>query len=89
MCYQSKGHNQLQNLSPLFLSTASALRGNTGLTELGLYYCQIPAEGMSQVAEALCGISTLRDLNLSGNTVDSRGARHLGEYWVCLTYILQ
>ena len=69
--------------------TASSLRGNTGLTELRLYYCNIRAEGMSQVAEALCGISTLRDLNLSGNTVDSRGARHLGEYWVCLTYILQ
>ena len=60
-------------------ATASALRGNTVLTELNLYYCHINAEGTSQLAEALCGITTLRVLNLSWNTVDTQGARHLGK----------
>ena len=49
-------------------ATASALRGNTVLTELDLRGCHINAEGTSQLAEALCGITTLRVLHLSGNT---------------------
>ena len=60
-------------------ATASALRGNTVLTELDLYFCGINAEGTSQLAEALCVITTLRVLNLSNNTVDTQGARHLGK----------
>ena len=60
-------------------ATASALRGNTGLTELKLWDCGIDAEGTSHLAQALCGITTLRVLNLSWNTVDSQGARHLGK----------
>jgi len=60
-------------------ATASALRGNTLLTELRLECCEIDAEGTSQLAEALCGITTLRVLNLNGNTVDTQGARHLGK----------
>ena len=60
-------------------ATASALRGNTGLTELGLYHCHIDAEGTSHLAQALYDITTLRELDLSGNTVDSQGARHLGK----------
>jgi len=60
-------------------ATASALRGNTVLTELNLGYCHIDAEGTSQLAEALCGITTLRVLNLCLNTVDTQGARHLGK----------
>ena len=60
-------------------ATASALRGNTVLTELDLRSCHIDAEGTSQLAEALCGITTLRALDLSGNTVDTQGARHLGK----------
>ena len=60
-------------------ATASALRGNTVLTELKLWGCGIDAEGTSQLAEALCGITTLRVLKLSGNTVDAQGARHLGK----------
>ena len=60
-------------------ATASALRGNTVLTELNLEYCGIDAEGTSQLAEALCGITTLRVLNLSKNAVDTQGARHLGK----------
>ena len=64
-------------------ATASALRGNTVLTELNLVGCGIDAEGTSQLAEALCGITTLRVLSLTGNTVDTQGARHLGK-WSCL-----
>ena len=60
-------------------ATASALRGNTVLTELDLFNCGIDAEGTSQLAEALCGITTLEVLWLTGNTVDTQGARHLGK----------
>ena len=44
-------------------ATASALRGNTVLTELSLEKCFINAVGTSQLAEALCGITTLRVLD--------------------------
>ena len=60
-------------------ATASTLKGNTVLTELDLWNCDIDAEGTSQLAEALCGITTLRVLNLSFNNVDTQGARHLGK----------
>ena len=60
-------------------ATASALRGNTVLTVLRLWNCHIDAEGTSHLAQALCDITTLRVLNLSFNTVDSLGARHLGK----------
>ena len=60
-------------------ATASALRGNTGLTKLSLVECHIDAEGLSHLAQALCDITTLRVLNLSYNTVGSQGARHLGK----------
>jgi len=60
-------------------ATASALRGNTVLTFLWLRDCGINAEGTSQLAEVLCGITTLRVLNLSRDTVDTQGARHLGK----------
>ena len=60
-------------------ATASALRGNTVLTQLLLVGCPTDAEGTSQLAQALCGITTLRVLDLSYNTVDSQGARYLGK----------
>ena len=60
-------------------ATVSVLRGNTVLTELRLEYCHIDAEGTSHLVQALCDIATLRVLDLSFNTVDSRGARHLGK----------
>ena len=60
-------------------ATASALRGNVVLTELRLGYCHINTEGVSQLAEALCDITTLRTLDLNGNTVGSQGAEHLGK----------
>ena len=60
-------------------ATVSALRRNTGLTELRLWDCHIDAEGTSHLAQALRNITTLRVLDLSGNTVDSQGARHLGK----------
>ena len=63
----------------LFLHTASALKVNTQLTELNLEGCYLAAEGMSLVIQSLCSTSSLRVLNLSFNTVDSQGARHLGE----------
>ena len=59
--------------------TASALRGNTVLTELRLEGCGIDAEGTSHLAQALCDITTLRVLDLSENSVGSQGARHLGK----------
>ena len=60
-------------------ATASALRGNTVLTELRLANRHIDAEGTSHLAQALCDITTLRELNLNWNTVDSQGGRHLGK----------
>ena len=60
-------------------ATASALRGNTVLTELKLEDCDIDAEGTTQLADVLCGITTLRVLNLSYNTVDTQGAIYLGK----------
>ena len=60
-------------------ATASALRGNTVLTELRLVGCHIDAEGTSHLAQALCDITTLRVLDLTLNSVDSQGARHLGK----------
>ena len=62
----------------LCLATASALRGNTVLTELRLEDCHIDAEETSHLAQALCDITTLRVLDLSRNTVDSQSARHVG-----------
>ena len=60
-------------------ATVSALRGNTVLTVLKLNGCHIDAEGISHLAQALCDITTLRELWLGWNTVDSQGARHLGK----------
>ena len=60
-------------------ATASALRGNTVLTVLRLSDCHIDAEGTAQLADVLSGITTLRALNLSHNTVGTQGARHLGK----------
>ena len=60
--------------------TASALRENTVLTELRLRGCGIDAEGTSKLAEALLNIKTLSELDLSANTVNSEGARHLGKF---------
>ena len=60
-------------------ATVSALRGNTVLTELRLGYCGIDAEGASRLLHALCDLTSLRVLQLGGNTVHSQGARHLGK----------
>ena len=60
-------------------ATVSALRGNTVLTELSLQCCDIDAEGISHLPQALCDITTLRVLELSRNTVGSQGGRHLGK----------
>ena len=60
-------------------ATASALRENKGLTELSLVDCDIDAEGLSHLAQALCVNTTLRVLNLSDNHIDTQGAEHLGK----------
>ena len=60
-------------------ATASALKENTGLTELRLESCGIVAEGASQLAQALHVNTTLRVLDLSSNDVGSQGAAHLGK----------
>ena len=60
-------------------ATASALRENTGLTELRLWGCGIDAEGISHLEQALHVNTTLRVLDLSSNTVDSKSAEHLGK----------
>ena len=64
--------------------TAFALRENTGLTELRLQRCDIDAEGISHLAQALHVNTTLRVLDLSFNNVGgfpfhSQGAEHLGK----------
>ena len=66
----------------LYPATASALRGNTVLTELRLRRCGIDAEGTSKLAAVLHNIKTLSELDLSANTVDSRGAGHLGKFFL-------
>ena len=81
-CWDMSSLCQVTLLSLPFVlcpATASALRGNTVLTELRLVGCHIDAEGTSHLAQALCDITTLRVLDLSYNTVDSQGARHLGK----------
>ena len=60
-------------------ATASALRGNTGLTELGLERCRIDAEVTSHLAQALCVNTTLRVLDLSENPVELQDVEHLGK----------
>ena len=60
-------------------ATASALKKNTGLTELKLRQCGIGAGGTSHLAQALHVNTTLRVLELSFNIVDSQGAEHLGK----------
>ena len=69
-------------------ATASAMRGNTVLTELRLEHCGIDAEGISHLAQALRVNTTLRVLDfnttlkvldLTVNTIDSKGAEHLGK----------
>ena len=60
-------------------ATVSALRGNTGLTEMRLRGCHIDAEGLSHLEQALRDNTTLTLLELSHNTVGSQGAEHLGK----------
>ena len=60
-------------------ATASALRENTGLTELGLGECGIDAEGTSHLVQALRVNTTLSVLDLSWNIVDAKSAAHLGK----------
>ena len=60
-------------------ATASALRENTSLTELRLVRCDIDAEGISHLVQALRVNAILRVLTLSLNTVGSQGTEHLGE----------
>ena len=63
----------------LYPATAPALKENSGLNELRLYYCHIDAEGISHLEQALHVNTTLRVLDLTGNTVRSQGAKHLGK----------
>ena len=60
-------------------ATASALRENTGLTELRLEDCHIDAEGISHLEQALHVNTSLRVLNFRWNTVGSQVAEHLGK----------
>ena len=63
-------------LSP---AIAFAVRENTGLTELRLGHCHINAEVISYLEQALCVNTTLKILDLTGNTVGSQGAAHIGK----------
>ncbi len=63
----------------LCLLSAPALRVNTSITELVLKECRITAEGMVLLAQAISVLATLKILDLSGNALGAKGARHLGE----------
>ncbi len=63
----------------LCLSTAPALKLNTGISELVLRECRITAEGMALLAQAISVLATLKVLDLSGNVLGAKGSRHLGE----------
>ena len=60
-------------------ATASALKKNTGLTELRLRESYFIAEVVSYLAQALHVNTTLRVLDLSKTTIHSENAEHLGK----------
>ena len=66
------------NINTLHTFPASALKLNTGITELALKACGISAAVTPHLAEAFEGLSALRILDLSGNTLGIDGVRHLG-----------
>ena len=60
--------------------TATALRGNTTLTDLMLSHCGINDETMLYLHELSTTIPTLRVLDLSSNRLNNIiGVRHLGK----------
>ncbi len=63
-----------------FSYTAAVLAKNTGFAELRLSGCGLREEGTQCVLEAVSDLSTLKTLSLSGNNVNSQGAKYLGKY---------
>ena len=59
--------------------TASALKGSKTLTRLTLWQCVINGTALSHLHEGLSTNPTLRFLDLSGNSLGTEGARHLGK----------
>ena len=72
----------------ILLTLASALRWNTILSELRLEQCAINAKGMTDIAQALCGIPTLKVLNLEGNQLNYVAARQLGKLFYLILHML-
>lgn len=60
-------------------TTVSTLEGNIVLTKLTMACCNIDGEGTTCLAQALCGITKLEELDLSGNAIGQLGAEHLGK----------
>ena len=63
--------------------TATALRGSHALTDLDLEGCGIESTAMSHLCEGLSTLSTLRVLNLRGNSLGTEGTKHLGKSRLC------
>ena len=60
--------------------TATALRGNSGLTDLMLENCGIDGTVMSHLLEVIASQPALRVLDLGWNKLGTEGARHLGKF---------
>ena len=59
--------------------TVTALRGNSGLTDLMLVDCGIDSTALSHLCEVFANLPALSVLNLSWNKLGTEGARHLGK----------
>ena len=61
---------------------------STVLTELRLENCGLDEEGIGSIANVLKKVATLKVLDLSFNTIDSMGAKHLGNTFFTLLIMI-
>ena len=63
-----------------FSYPASAIRGNSSISELRLQGCRIDEAGTEQILQALTVPTNLRILDMSWNSISPEGARLLGKH---------